>query len=116
MMQSGKGRILLRAVLPTCPGRQWLGSFPSIAPMHSWDQMKPRTVYEKAVQDFTETAQRLAGLNQHFRQASFAEFEMLMVDDEVLKRYGLPKPMVERALIEVYHTVVLDQRRYRDHS
>ena len=66
--------------------------------MHAWDQMKPRTVYEKAVQDFTETAQQLARLNQHFRQASFAEFEMLMgFDDEVLKRYGLPKPMVERA-------------------
>ena len=32
---------------------------------------------------------------------SFAEFEMLMgLDDGVLKRYGLPKPMVERALIE----------------
>ena len=47
--------------------------------------MKPRTVYEKAVQDFTETARRLARLNQHFRQASFAEFEMLMgLDDEVL--------------------------------
>ena len=61
--------------------------------MHSWDQMKPRTVYEKAVQDFTETAQQLARLNQHFRQASFSEFEMLMgLDDEVLKRYGLPKP------------------------
>ena len=59
-----------------------------MAPMHSWDQMKPRTVYEKAVQDFTETARRLARLNQHFRQASFAEFEMLMgFDDEVLKRY-----------------------------
>jgi len=28
-----------------------------------------------------------------------------------LKRYGLPKPMVERALIEVYQTVVLDQQR-----
>ena len=69
--------------------------------------MKPRTVYEKAVQDFTETARRLARLNQHFRQASFAEFEMLMAfDDGVLKRYGLPKPMVERALIEVYQTVV----------
>jgi len=27
MLQSGKGRILLRAVLPTCPGRQWLGPF-----------------------------------------------------------------------------------------
>jgi hypothetical protein len=54
--------------------------------------MKPRTVYEKAVQDFTETAQQLARLNQHFRQASFSEFEMLMgLDDEVLKRYGLPK-------------------------
>ena len=53
---------------------------------------KPRTVYEKAVRDFTETAQQLARLNQHFRQASFAEFEMLMgLDDEVLKRYGLPK-------------------------
>src|SRR5215510_2126934 len=51
---------------------------------------KPRTVYEKAVQDFTETAQQLARLNQHFRQASFSEFEMLMgLDDEVLKRYGL---------------------------
>jgi len=68
--------------------------------------MKPRTVYEKAVQDFTETA--LARLNQHFRQASFAEFEMLMgFDDEVLKRYGLPKRMVERALIKAYETVVL---------
>ena len=79
--------------------------------------MKPRTVYEKAVQDFTETARQLARLNQHFRQASFAEFEMLMrVDDKVLKRYGLPKPMAERALIEVYETVVLGQQRYRDHS
>ena len=88
-----------------------------MAPMHSWDQMKPRTVYEKAVQDFTETARRLARLDQHFRQASFAEFKMLMTfDDEVLKRYGLPKPMVERALIKVYETVVLDQQRYRDHS
>ena len=87
------------------------------APMHSWDQMKPRTVYEKAVQDFTETARKLARLNQHFRQASFAEFEMLMgFDDEILKRYGLPKPMVERALLEVYQTVALDQQRYRDHS
>ena len=74
--------------------------------------MKPRTVYEKAVQDFTEIARRLARLNQHFRQASFAEFEMLMgLDDEVLKRYGLPKPMVERALIKAYETVVLDQQR-----
>ena len=63
--------------------------------------MKPRTVYEKAVQDFTETAQQLARLNQHFRQASFAEFEMLMgLDDEVLKRYGLPKLTVKRALIK----------------
>jgi hypothetical protein len=74
--------------------------------------MKPRTVYEKAVQDFTETARRLARLDQHFRQTSFAEFEMLMTfDDEVLKRYGLPKSMVERALIKVYETVVLDQQR-----
>jgi hypothetical protein len=79
--------------------------------------MKPRTVYEKAVQDFTETARRLARLNQHFRQASFAEFEMLMTfDGEILKRYGLPKSMVERALIKVYETVVLDQQRWRDHS
>ena len=74
--------------------------------------MKPRTVYEKAVQDFTETAQQLARLNQHFRQASFAEFEMLMgLDDEVLKRYGLPKLTVKRALIKAYETVVLDQQR-----
>src|SRR5262245_13806713 len=72
--------------------------------------MKPRTVYEKAVQDFTETARRLARLNQRFRQASFAEFEMLMVDDEVLKRYGLSKPMVERALLEAYQNVVLGQQ------
>ena len=79
--------------------------------------MKPRTVYEKAVQDFTETAQQLARLNQHFRQASFSEFEMLMgLDDEVLKRYGLPKPMIERALIEAYETVVLGQQKWRDHS
>ena len=81
--------------------------------------MKPRTVYEKAVQDFTEIAQRLARLNQHFRQASFAEFEMLMgLDDEVLKRYGLPRPIIERALIEVYRTVVLNQEKSRplDHD
>jgi hypothetical protein len=85
--------------------------------MHSWDQMKPRTVYEKAVQDFTETAQQLARLDQHFRQASFAEFKMLMAfDDEALKRYGLPKPIVDRALLEAYQTVVLDQQRNRDHS
>ena len=78
----------------------------------AWDRMKPRTVYEKAVQDFTETARQLARLNQHFRQASFAEFEILMgFDDEALKRYGLPRPMVERALLEVYQTVVLDQQR-----
>ena len=82
------------------------------APMHSWDQMKPHTVYEKAVQDFTEIAQQLARLDQHFRQASFSEFEMLMgLDDEVLKRYGLPKPTVKRALLKVYQTVVLDQQR-----
>jgi hypothetical protein len=44
--------------------------------------------------------------------ASFAEFEMLMAfDDGVLKRYGLPKPMVEKALIEAYQTVMLDQQR-----
>ena len=74
--------------------------------------MKPRTVYEKAVQDFTETARQLARLHQLFRQASFAEFEMLMgLDDEVLKRYGLPKRMVERALTEVHQTIVLDQQR-----
>jgi hypothetical protein len=85
-------------------------------PMHSLDQMKPRTVYEKAVRDFTETAQQLAKLDQQFRQASFAEFKMLMAfDHEALKRYGLPKPMVEGALIEVYETVVLGQQRYRDH-
>jgi hypothetical protein len=54
--------------------------------------MKRRTVYDKAVQDFTQTARLQATLNQHFRQASFAEFEMLMgLDDEVLKRYGLPR-------------------------
>ena len=48
--------------------------------------MKPRTVYEKAVQDFTETARQLARLNQHFRRASFAEFEMLMaLDDEAVR-------------------------------
>ena len=64
-------------------------------PIHSLDQMKPRTVYEKAVRDFTETAKQLARLDQQFRQASFAEFKMLMAfDDEALKRYGLPRPMV----------------------
>jgi hypothetical protein len=76
--------------------------------------MKPRTVYDKAVQDFTQTARLQATLNQHFRQASFAEFEMLMgLDDEVLKRYGLPRSILERALIEVYRTVVLNQEKSR---
>ena len=67
--------------------------------------MKPRTVYEKAVQDFTEIARRLARLDQ-----------LMGLDDGILKRYGLPKPMVERALIQVYQTVVLGEQRYRDHS
>jgi hypothetical protein len=63
-------------------------------------------------EDFTETARRLARQHKRFRQASFAEFEMMMgFDDEALKRYGLPKPMVERALLEAYQTVVLDQQR-----
>ena len=43
--------------------------------------------------------------------SAFAEFEMLMIDDEALKRYGLPKPMVDRALLEAYQTVVLDHQR-----
>jgi len=70
------------------------------------------------VQDFTETARKLARLDQHFRRASFAEFEILMgLDDEVLKRYGLPKTMVDRALLEAYQTVVMfNQQRNRDHS
>jgi len=35
---------------------------------------------------------------------------MLMAfDDEALKRYGLPKPMVDRALLEAYQTIVLDR-------
>jgi hypothetical protein len=76
--------------------------------------MKPRTVYEKAVQDFIQTARLQATLNPHFREASFAEFEMLMgLEDEVLKRYGLPRPIIERALIEVYRTIVLDQEKSR---
>ena len=58
--------------------------------------MKPRTVYEKAVQDFTEIARRLARLDQ-----------LMGLDDGVLRRYGLPKPTVKRALIEVYQTVIL---------
>jgi hypothetical protein len=33
---------------------------------------------------------------------------LMAVDDGVLKRYGLPKPMVERVLFEVYQTVVLE--------
>jgi hypothetical protein len=48
------------------------GALPSL------HQMKPRTVYEKALQDFIEAAQQLARLNERFRQASFAEFEMLI--------------------------------------
>src|SRR5215467_10380101 len=101
-MQSGRAEYHdIRPALPTCPGLKWSGPFPSMCP--SWDQMKPRTIYEKAVQDFTETARQLARLNQRFRQTSFAEFTMLMTfDDELLKRYGLPKSMVERALIKVY--------------
>src|SRR5262249_10705121 len=45
------------------------------------------------------------------RQTSFAEFKMLMtLDYEGLKPCGLPKSMVEQALIKVYETVVLDHR------
>ena len=105
-MQSGKGRIASDPALLNLPRPLVVGVF------SAWDQMKPRTVYDKAVQDFTETARRLARLDQHFRQASFAEFKMLMgFDDEVLKRYGLPKSTFKRALLEAYQTVVLDQQR-----
>jgi len=110
--RADRAEFYLRSALLNLPRPLMVGAFSVHGPMHSWDQMKPRTVYEKAVQDFTETARRRARLNQHFRQASFAEFEMLMgLDDEVLKRYGLPRSMVERALIKVYETVVLDQQR-----
>jgi hypothetical protein len=77
--------------------------------------MKPRTVYEKAVEDLTETAQQLARLDQNFWQVSFEEFKMLTgLDDAALKRYGLPKVLVKRAHIEVYEAVVLGQQRSRD--
>jgi len=63
-------------------------------PMHSWDQMKPRTVYDKAVQDLTYTARQLTRLDQNFCRASFEEFKLLMgLDAEAQKRYGLPPPV-----------------------
>ena len=69
----------------------------------AWDRMTPRTVYEKAVQDFTETAQQLARLNQLFRHASFAEFEMLM---------GLEHPSSATARVEAaLLTAALESRR-----
>ena len=37
---------------------------------------------------------------------------LMTFDDEVLKRYGLPLSIVERALIKAYETVALDW----DHS
>jgi hypothetical protein len=37
--------------------------------------------------------------------------DVMGLDDEVLKRYGLPKLTVKRALIKAYETVVLDQQR-----
>jgi len=44
--------------------------------------MKPRTVYEKAVQDFTETASKA---KPTLSAGIVAEFEMLMeLDDEAL--------------------------------
>ena len=37
MQQSGKGRIVLRSALPTCPGLQWLGPFPPCGTAgHHW--------------------------------------------------------------------------------
>jgi hypothetical protein len=44
---------------------------------------------------------------------------MLMgLDDEAFKRYGLPRSMVERALKEVYQTVVRNEEKSRplDHD
>jgi hypothetical protein len=137
-MQSGQGRILCSIRFANLPrsSNGW-GLFPSMAAMNKSLAQMRSPVVGKATneacgptrpiaffgsneaaygQDFTETAQQLARLDQQFRQASFAEFKMLMAfDHEALKRYGLPKPMVERAFIEVYETVVLGQQRYRDH-
>src|SRR5262245_46434833 len=91
---SSRSANLPRPLMAGAIFRPWL-------PMHCWDQMKPRTVYEKGGEDFTETARRLARQHKRFRQASFAEFEMMMgFDDEALKRYGLPNPMVKRALLD----------------
>jgi hypothetical protein len=70
--------------------------------MHSWDQMKPRTVYDKAVHDLTYTARQLARLDQNFCRASFEEFKLLMgLDAEAQKRYGLPPPRCTKRLCSV---------------
>jgi len=111
-MQSGKGRTDHQSRSANLPWPLMAGAF-SPHGTHAFLGSNEATYgLREGGEDFTETARRLASLNQHFRQASFAEFEMLMgFDDETLKRYGLPKPMVERALIGVYQTVVLDQQR-----
>ena len=112
MMQSGKGRILLRAVLPTCPGPLMAGAF-SVHGPHTFLGSNEATYGLREGGAGLHRNRPAAGKSRpDFRQTSFAEFKMLMTFDyEVLKRYGLPKSMVERALIEVYQTVVLDQQR-----
>ena len=112
MMQSGKGRILLRAVLPTCPGPLMAGAF-SVHGPHTFLGSNEATYGLREGGAGLHRNRPAAGKSRpDFRQTSFAEFKMLMTFDyEVLKRYGLPKSMVERALIKVYQTVVLGQQR-----
>jgi len=100
-----------RAPLATPPAFSWCAAASAFCPcssnwrtysVHSW---RSRLRMSRLILGHisADTAVELESIDQHFRQASFAEFKMLMTfDDEASKRYGLPKSIVEQVLIKVY--------------
>ena len=91
-MQSGMGRVLLRAVLPTCPGPQWLGLFPPTAATNKClaQSNKSRTV-RKATKKRTTTFNR-----QHRQEGQARALPMARMTEHDMIRWFNAAPMGSR--------------------
>src|SRR5215472_11078834 len=90
MQQGGKGRILLRSVLPTCPGRQWLGPFPSMAAVNkSLAQINKSGTAGKATKKARNPANRVDPMGADHRVVSAIKEALSM----------LPQPWSQRAML-----------------